>query len=344
MGVALTEIMEGEKIEIQSLNGKIALFDAYNMLYQFLTVLRGPDGTPLKNSEGKITSHLQGLFSRNLYFLQNGMKPVYIFDGKPPELKKKERQARKEAKEEAKKKYEIAKQRNDFENMRKYSSRMVRIDKEILESSKKLLDKMGIPYIDAESEAEAQAAWMLKHGYADYMVSQDADALVFGAPNVIRNLSIGKKRKVKGKLKNNNIEPMKYRLDKTLNKLGIDYEQFIILAILIGTDFNIGGIPGIGPKKAIKKIKEYGKDFEKLFSDLEWEKNFEFSWKEVFDIFEKCPVKKDFKINFTDFNFKEVKSYLVDEYQFSKEKTNSQLEKLKKELNPEQKGLQSFFS
>ncbi len=344
MGVAITEILKGKKISTIELKNKILAVDAFNVLYQFLTTLRGPDGTPLQNSKGQITSHIQGLLSRNLQFLKDGIKPVYVFDGKAPKLKDKERERRKELKSEAIKQYEIAKERNDLENMRKFSSRMITVDKEIIESSKKLLDLLGIPYVDAPSEGEAQASYMVQNGLADFVVSQDADALIFGSPNLIRNLSITGKRKKTGKLGSNNIDPICYSLEDTLSSNHITEKQLVATAILIGTDFNIGGIKGLGPKKALAKVKSFGEDFESLFKDVNWNDYFDFSYEEIFLIFENSNVEKNINLVFNNIDIEGLKKFLVEDYDFSPdrfllfEKQIVEINDLKK-----QKGLGSFF-
>lgn len=344
MGVAITDILCGKKFDIKYLQNKIIAIDAYNLLYQFLTVLRGPDGAPLQNDEGKITSHLQGLLSRNAQFLAEGIYPLYIFDGEPPQLKKQERQRRRSLKEEAQKKYEISKERNDFEGMRKYASRMVRIDDEIISSTKRLLDCFGIPYLDAPSEGEAQAAFLVEQKQADFVVSQDADALLFGAPNVIRNLSLSGKRKVTGKLSQKTIYPMLYTLEATLQEYHISRKQLIALAMLTGTDFNIGGIKGLGPKKSLKLIKEKGEDFEELFKEVGWSNHFDIPWKEVMDIFLTCPVQKKVSFTWKDPSIELIKTFLVEEYGFSEERIQTNLDKLRSlKESKKQKGLGDFF-
>lgn len=344
MGVAITKILEGKEIQLKDLKDKVIAIDAFNALYQFLTTLRGPDGTPLQNSKGQITSHILGLLSRNLQYLKEGIKPIYVFDGKAPKLKEKERERRRELKEEAKRQYEIAKSRNDLEEMRKYSSRIISVDKEIIESSKKLLDFLGIPYIDAPSEGEVQAGELVKQGIADYVVSQDADALIFGSPNVIRNLSISGKKKTQGKLGSQNISPLLFNLEENLKSLAITQKQLIALAILVGTDFNIGGVKGLGPKKAIKKVREFGDDLEELFKDVEWDNYFDFSWKEIFDLFENIETTKDIRVNWNDINKDKLKDWLISEYEFSEDRVNKTLESVEEiESAKKQKGLGDFF-
>ena len=162
MGTNISEIIPKKEIEISELKGKTIAIDAFNTLYQFLTTIRQADGTPLMNAEGKITSHISGLFYRNLNLLQEGITPVYVFDGEPPELKAEEIRQRKEAKKIAEEKFEKAKEEENTEDMRKYSARTVKMTSEIIEESKELLEAMGITVIQSLSEGEAEAALMAK--------------------------------------------------------------------------------------------------------------------------------------------------------------------------------------
>ncbi|NYT14123.1 MAG: flap structure-specific endonuclease, partial [Candidatus Methanofastidiosa archaeon] len=155
MGVNLGEIVPKKKIDISDLKGKSVAIDAYNALYQFLAIIRQRDGTPLKNSKGDVTSHLSGLFYRSVNFIEQGIRPIYVFDGKPPELKFQTIEKRKEIKEEAREKYIDAKSRGDFKEAKKYSQMTSSLKGDMITSSKELLTSMGIPYIEAPSEGEA---------------------------------------------------------------------------------------------------------------------------------------------------------------------------------------------
>jgi len=344
MGVAITEVLKGKEFNPKELSNKSVGIDAFNSLYQFLTVLRGPDGSPLVNDQGKITSHLQGLLTRVIQFINYGCTQIYVFDGKPPVLKLEERTRRRNLKETAKKQYEIAKERNDFENMRKYSSRMVTIDQEIIDSSKKLLTLMGVAVVQAPSEGEAQISAMLKSGIIDYAISQDADVLLFGAPHVIRNISVSGKKKIKGKLGTKNVVPYLYSLDLTLSSLNISLKQLIAVSMLTGTDYNVGGIKGFGPKKSIEIVKKFGEDFDSLFSFVEWDVHFTVSWKEVMDLFLECDVDSNLKIVFPEPNLEGLKEFLLNEYGFNKERVDHHIERLNEALKiKSQKGLSDFF-
>ena len=290
MGVAITELLQPREIEFDELKNKVIAVDAFNILYQFLTTIRQADGTPLKNSKGQVTSHLTGLFTRTSNLMSRGIKLVFVFDGKPPEMKKEERLKRDLLKKEAQKKYDVAKQNQDVDEMKKYSQRTTKLTPEMADEAKKLLQLMGLPVIQAPSEGEAQAAYMVKKEDIYALVSQDIDALLFGSPLLIRNLTITARRKVAGKLSYAQAKPEIVSLSETLNTLGLEHDQLIALGMLVGTDYNVGGIKGLGPKKALKIVKEHGKDLDSLFKEVKWEDYFSFSWQSVFQFFKEVPV------------------------------------------------------
>jgi len=341
MGINLTDIIPRKEIDFKDLKGKIIAIDAFNALYQFLSSIRGYDGSPLKDNNGKITSHLQGLFSRTLNLMGKGIKPIYVFDGEPPELKFKEIRQRSERKIEAKQKYNDAIDEENIDDMYKYSKQFVRLDYEMIEDSKKLISAMGLPVVQAKSEAEGQTAFMCKQKDVDYSASQDYDSLLFGAPKLLRNLTLSQKRKTSsGKIVYTFIEEI--TLKDVLKELDITQEQLIVLGILVGTDFNQGGIKGIGPKKALKLVKEHKteKDFERMFEEL----NAPFEWKKIYKIFNDLPVEKKYKIEWKELDEEKIKEILVKEHDFSEERIQNSIEKYK-ELNKErnQKGLSEFI-
>lgn len=344
MGVQITELFEKEKISLNSLNNKKIVVDTYNQLYQFLTTIRQPDGTPLMDSKGRITSHLTGLFSRTARLLQNGIKLAFVFDGKPPKLKKEERDRRKNLKLEAEKKYKIAVKKRDVIEMKKYAARTSRLDNEMIEDSKKLITAFGLPIIQAPSEGEAQAAYMVRKGEFFAVASQDTDSLIFGAYKLVRNLSITGRRKHTGQNYYEEAKPEIIELSKNIKKLGINQDQLIVLAMLVGTDFNVRGIKGIGPKNALKLVKQFGSDFAPLFKEVNWNKYFGFSWKKVYDLIKNMPTTDNYKIEWKAPDDNKIIKLLVDEHDFSEERITKTLDNLSKEKEKQkQKGLGDFF-
>lgn len=325
MGVAFSGLIEPQETSLERFQGKIIAIDAMNMLYQFLTTIRQHDGTPLKDSKGNITSHLTGLFARCTRLMQKNIKLVFVFDGKTPDLKKEERARREEQKIKAIASYKEAESTNDVTSMKKYASRSTRITPEIISEAKALLSALGIPYIDAPSEGEAQAAYMVKKGDCDYVGSQDFDCLVYGAPRMVRNLSLSQKRKKINALTYKVISPEVFELKKVLSDLDINITQLRSLAMIVGTDFNVGGIKGLGPKKGLNMVKSYTHP-EDLFKEVNWESTA--SWEEVFELLENMPVSDDYKLEWGSVNKDAVLKLLVDEHDFSKDRIYNTLENL----------------
>jgi flap endonuclease-1 len=343
MGIAITELLSKKEIKLEELNNKTIAVDASNWIYQFLTTIRQRDGTPLMDSKGNITSHLTGIFTRTAKLIKNNIKLIYVFDGKIPEFKHQEVQRRKELKVEAEKKYLEALQKRDVEEMRKYASRTAVLTKDMVKETKELISAFGQPIIQAPSEAEAQASYIVKKEKAFAVASQDADCLLYQCPRLIRNLSIVGRRKKVNKLSYETIKPEILTLTDTLNNLGIDQEQLIILSILVGTDYNPGGIKGIGPKNALKLVKKI-KEFDMLFEQVKWGDYFAFPWTDIFYLIKKMPVEEDFKLNFRGIDEEKIKEILIEMHDFSEERVNNILKPLVKEKSKkQQKGLGDFF-
>lgn len=345
MGVKITELVPCREIEFKDLKDKIVVVDASLFLYQFLTTIRQPDGTPLMDSSGRVTSHLVGLFSRSAKLMQYGIRLAYVFDGEPPKLKIAEQERRHELKLEAKEKYKEAVRREDVEGMKKYAARTARLSREMVDEAKELLHGLGLPVVQAASEAEAQASHIVKKGDAFALATQDADALMFGATKIVRNLSLVGRKKQANKLSYRSIKPEIIDLAETLNHLGIDQDQLIALCMLVGTDYNRGGIKGIGQKGALKLVKQQGRNFEKLFYDAGWQNAFpDLSWKVVFDTVKTIPVTNNYKLQWKDIDDDALYKLLVDEHNFSQERVDSAIGKMVREKeSKQQKGLNDFF-
>jgi len=324
MGVKIAELFEPKPIEISSLAGKVIAIDASNHLYQFLSTIRGPTGELLTDDHGNVTSHLIGLLARTSNLMKQKLKIIYVFDGKPPELKSAETKKRRKAKKQAEEKFEQAKKEEDIEGMKKYASRTSRLTPEMVEEAKKLLKYLGIPILQAPGEAEAQAAVICKNKDAYAVASQDADALLFGTPRLIRNLSITGRRKQSGKLAYNAVDPELIVLKDLISSLKISQEQFIALSMLVGTDYNIGGIPGLGPKKALELVKKHEKP-SSIFSAADWNKHFTVSWKEVFSLFTHPKTTTNYNFVWNKPAPEKVIDFLCSSHGFSEERVESAL-------------------
>jgi len=346
MGLNIREIIPRREIELSELRGKIICVDAYNTLYQFLSTIRQLDGTPLMDSKKRITSHLSGIFYRNVNLLSEGIKLVYVFDGEPPELKLKTHKIRESVKEAAKEKYDEAKQKEDIEGMRRYSLQLARLSNEMINESKELLEAMGIPVVQALSEGEAEAAFLCRtKGEVYASASQDYDSLLFGAPRLIQNLTLARKRKtISGWVE---INPELIEIEKVLNSLEINLDQLICLGILVGTDYNPKGIPGIGQKKALSLVQKYKQPVlifnaveEQIMSLSEEDR---FDWKEIFELFHHHKVS-DAEFYFQKIDKEKIKEILVKRHDFSEERIDGQLSKLDEfKEKQKQKGLDKWF-
>lgn len=333
MGVALREVLTDYKVPVgwDSLSGTAAI-DGNNALYQFLTIIRQQDGTPLMSSEGKVTSHLSGLFFRTARFLEYGIRPVYVFDGKPPELKSTTIAKRREIRDKAGDAWKVAQEAGDIAESYKQARASTRVDEWILSSSKELLSAMGIPFVDAPSEGEAQAAYMVQRGDLDFSVSQDYDSLLFGVPVLVRNLAVSGKRRVRGRTIT--VEPEKLYLAKILEGLHISRENLIEMSILIGTDFN-PGIKGIGPKTALKIVRN-----DTFWKTLE-EKDPYFDPEPVMDFFLSPPVTEDYDITWEKPDVDALHELLCSQYEFSPGRVDSVLKNMRTTAG--QKTLDQWF-
>ncbi len=255
LGKLVSEVKE--QIDFSDIGGKTIAIDAYNTIYQFLSIIRQPDGTPLVDSKNRVTSHLSGLLYRTVNLLEYRITPVFVFDGMPPLLKRRTLEARANRREEAHRAWEAAKAAGQIEEARMRAMASTRITKEVVDGAKALLTAMGIPYIQAPSEGEAQAAVMVSKGLVYASASQDYDSFLFGAGIVIRNLTISGRRKLPNKNVYIDVKPERVSLDRLLQSVGISRNQLILLGMLMGTDFNTG-IDKVGPKTALKIVRECG--------------------------------------------------------------------------------------
>lgn len=323
MGVDISGLLEPEEIGFEDMKGKIIAVDAYNIIYQFLSSIRQRDGKPLQDSQGRVTSHLSGLLYRNSNLIEEGIKLVYIFDGKPDIMKQQTLEKRKERKEKAEEEYEEALEEGDMEKARRKAQQTSRMDHEIERSSKDLLDLLGIPWVQAPAEGENQGAHMVSNDDAWAVGSQDFDALLAGAPRLVRNLTITGKRKLPGRDEYKEIKPELIVLEDVLNELEISREQLIDIGILCGTDYN-EGVKGIGPKRGLKYVKEYG-DLEGVLEEKEKKVN---NHEDIRKLFLEPKVTDEYTLKFEDPDVEGVKKYLCDERDFSESRVESAVEKI----------------
>ncbi|GBL41683.1 flap endonuclease 1 [Nitrosarchaeum sp.] len=341
MGLNLKELVVREKTTLEAFSSKVIAVDAYNAIYQFLASIRGPDGLQLSDSEGRITSHLSGLLYRNINFLSLGIKPVYVFDGKPPSLKTAEIERRKQIKKDATVKYEKAIAEGNMEDARKFAQQTTSMKDGMVKESKQILTYFGIPYIDAPSEGEATAAHLTNTGHAYASASQDFDSILCGAKRLIRNFTNSGRRKLPNRNTYVEIEPEIIETQKSLDSLGITREQLVDVGILIGTDFNPNGFDRIGPKTALKMIKQHSRleDIPQIQEQLH-----EIDYEQIRKIFLEPIVADVDEIVFGNVDYEGMSNYLVKERSFSEDRIQSSLNRLKKALEKKSHNLDQWFS
>ncbi|WP_400207816.1 flap endonuclease-1 [Candidatus Methanomassiliicoccus intestinalis] len=324
MGVNISDIVPSEKMELPGLSGKTLAIDAYNSIYQFLSIIRSRDGTPLKDESGRVTSHLTGLLYRNINFLQNGIRPAYVFDGIPSGLKSQTLAERFERRNRAHEEWKKAIDEGDVERAKSKASQSTRISNEIVESSRILLTYLGLPIIQAPCEGEAQAAYMAMKGDVWAASSQDFDSLLFGAPRLVRNLNITGRRKMPGGREYKDIFIEEVELQRVLEENGLESrEQLISLCILIGTDYN-KGIRGIGPKKGLKLIRQYGTASAVLEAIGESIPRLQ----EVEEAFIHTAVTDEYSLEWKRPDTGRIIEFMCEEHGFSRKRVESSLNKL----------------
>jgi flap endonuclease-1 len=337
VGVQLSDIVDARKLSIDELQGRIVAFDGNNILYQFLSIIRGRDGQPLKDREGRITSHLSGLIYRNSNLMEQGVKIVYVFDGTPHRFKRTVLKRRHETRQAAKKEYDKAVAEGDEVKARRYGQQAVVASTDIVSDSKELLTLMGIPWVQAPGEGEAQTAYMASKEDVWGAASQDFDSLLYGAPRHIRNLSITGRRKLPRKNVYIKIEPELLELEKVKRELELNQSQLIDLGILVGTDYNPDGIKGIGPKTALKLIRQYGS----LEDTLPHIKNAEFPHpvEEIKELFLHPRTTDDYRLEWNKPDVAGLIGFLSGEHNFSQQRVMSAVEKMQKGM--EQKAVRT---
>lgn len=323
MGVNLSGLIEPQNVELKDLRGKSVAVDAYNTIYQFLSIIRQPDGTPLTDSQGRVTSHLSGLLYRNTNLIEAGIEPSYVFDGKPHVLKSATLEGRRERREKAEEEWEQAKEEGDIKKAFSKAQQTSRMTPEIKESSKELLKYLGLPIVYAPSDGEAQGAYMCCKGDVWAAASQDFDSLLFGAPTLVRNITITGRRKVPGRDIYRDVKIELISSEEFLRTLGITRNQLVDMCILVGTDFN-PGISGIGPKKGLALIKKHGTLENVLAHNGQVVENYE----EIRDIFLNSEYSDDYVVKPSAIDREGVKRLLCDQYEFSEDRVDSALNRI----------------
>lgn len=352
MGTKLGDIVRAQDISLSALSERRIAIDAFNTIYAFLASIRQPDGTPLTDVQSRVTSHLSGLFYRNINLLENGIKPVYVFDGEAPTLKAAEQQKRRDIRDAAYAEWKLAKSEGRIEDARKAGQASSKLTSPMITESKELLSALGIPVIQAPSEGEAVAAQMAREELVWASASQDNDSLLYNCPRMIRNLSISGRRRIARSQSFKTIEPQLINLDDNLRELDITREQLIDIAILVGTDYN-DKVPGIGQKTALKLVKKH-RNLEGILSAFKVSKKpkerethgtiSEIPFEEIREIFLNPPKMKLEHPKWSEPNTDEIFRILCKEHNFSESRVQRSLERLEEVLgSTRQSSLSDFF-
>lgn len=315
MGVNLTPIILKKTTSLEALRGRSFAVDAFNVLHQFLALIRTRDGRPLSDGEGRVTSHLVGLVFRTTRLIaDHRMKLVFVFDGRPPRLKGAEVEKRRALKEKAEEEYAEAVEAGDMATAFSKAVQTGRLDAGMIDDTKRLLDLLGVPWVQAPGEGEAQAAHMARRGDVWAASSRDYDSLLFGAPRLVRYLTIHGREWLPSRGRARRLEPEVIVLDEFLGHHGITRGQLVDLAILVGTDFN-EGIKGIGPKTALKLVRDHGR-LEEMPEDVR--SKLPSSYKEVRGIYFEPDVTDEYRVEAGPLRDEELVSFLCEERAFSR--------------------------
>uniref|UniRef100_A0A336KU20 Flap endonuclease 1 n=1 Tax=Culicoides sonorensis TaxID=179676 RepID=A0A336KU20_CULSO len=326
-----------KEMEIKNFFGRKVAIDASMCLYQFLIAVRA-EGAQLTSVDGETTSHLMGTFYRTIRLVENGIKPVYVFDGKPPDLKSGELAKRAGKRVEAQKALDKATEAGDAAEMDKFNRRLVKVTKEHCNEAKELLKLMGIPYVEAPCEAEAQCASLVKTGKVYATATEDMDALTFGSTILLRHLTSAEARK---------LPIQEYYYEKVLKGLELNEDEFTDLCILLGCDY-CDSIKGIGPKKAIELIVKH-RSIEKILENIDTTKyivpedwNYELARK----LFKEPEVAdpNEIELKWKEPDVDGLVAFLCGDRQFNEQRVRSGAERLIKSRSTGTQGrLDSFF-
>ena len=328
-------------MQLRDLSGRSLAVDANNVLYQFLALIRKPDGSPLTDSQGRVTSHLIGLLFRTTRLVTDyGMRLVFVFDGKPPSLKGAELERRRGVRERALAQWQDARRAGDYAKAFSKAVASSKLSRLMVEDAKGLLDLMGLPCVQAPSDAEAQGSHMASKGDVWGVNSQDYDSLLYGAPRLVRYVTITGKEYLPSKGRSRRLLPELIELRSVLEDLQLSRSSLIDLAVLVGTDFN-EGVRGIGPKKALSLMRRYG-SIEAMPSDIL--DKVTASLKQVRKIFLEPEVTDEYGLSFRRPDEEGLLEFLCRDRGFSRERVQAIVKRINAANLRDQSSLASWMS
>jgi len=339
--VMLTPILKREQTSLKALKGTSFAIDASIEIHQFLALVRKRDGTPFTDSQGRVTSHLIGLLTRTSRMIADfDMKPVFVFDGKPNPLKRRTLEIRREVRKKAEVEYVEAISKKDYAKAWSKAVMTGRVTGSVLDDAKRLLTLMGIPWLEALEDAEAQASFMAARGDVWAVGSKDYDCLLYGAPILARYLTLTGREWLPAQRRSRPLIPELIRLSENLALLGITREQLVDLAILVGTDFN-QGVKGIGPKKALKLIHDYG-SIEQMPEEIRSELTEDLN--NVRQVFLKPKVLEKYLLKRSPPDRDGLIRFLSEERGFNKERVERLTERLTRKSEKTDAGLENWLN
>jgi flap endonuclease-1 len=340
VGFNLSPLVVKRQLRLEDLRGRRLAVDANNMLYQFLALIRMQDGRPFTDSNGNVTSHLVGLLLRTTRLMaEYSIRPVFVFDGKPPVLKMQTLEGRRQYREKARKEWEVAVQRGDYASAWSKATRMNSLTKPMQDDARKLLELLGVPYVQAPGEGEAQAAYMARKSDVWAVNSRDYDSVLFGSPRLVRYVTISGQEFLPSKGIGRPLIPELIELQQLLMTLGISREQLIDVALLVGTDFN-QGVRGVGPKTALKLIKNHG-SLEELPD--RFKSQLPDNIEEVRRIFLDPNVRRDYATRFKGMDEASLRKFLCEERGFSSDRVDLAIGRMREFYTRDRSTLQSWL-
>lgn len=340
MGFNLSPLVVKRQLSLDDLRGRSLAVDANNTLYQFLALIRMRDGRPLTDSKGNVTSHLIGLLLRTTRLMADyEIRPVFVFDGKPPALKTRILESRRRYREKARKDWEEALRRGDYSSAWSKAVTMNSLTQPMQDDARKVLSMLGVPFVQAPEEGEAQAAHMAAKNDVWAANSRDYDSVLFGSPRLVRYVTISGQEFLPARRISRPLIPELIELRKLLTSLGITREQLVDLAILVGTDFN-QGIKGIGPKTALKLVKAH-ENLEGLPD--RYRGRLPNNVEELRTIFLKPNVTDNYEIDFKGLNEPGLRDFLCGERGFSAGRVDLAIERMREFYSRERSGIQSWL-